>query len=96
VNPGDAEHTHLNIVDLHENKLLYSLPDPNPGHKLIWSPVSDKLIYRDDADGWILVDLSKMEVLPVTMGGGKQVDKKPAWSFDGRYLGNNTFIKHSV
>ncbi len=93
--PNGVESTHtgyvyLNILDLTINKLVYTISDFTSWIDLAWSPVSNQLIYRNTAREWMMLDLSKLEVAPITTTGGSAIFETPEWSNDGRYLSVTT------
>jgi Tol biopolymer transport system component len=90
IDSGDTAHTYLNILDLRQKKLIYSFPAPHYWREISWAPTSDKLIFRNLYDEWMLIDLSTMELLPITVRNGWQISENPTWSYDGHYLSLTT------
>jgi hypothetical protein len=74
---------YFNIVDIKTKQFVYSAPssDAIP----LWSPNSDRLVYRDENFNWELLDITDDKSSPLTLSGGENA-RDPAWSHDGRYL----------
>jgi len=90
IDPDDATHIYLNILDLRQKKLIYSFVGPQYWSEIGWAPTSDKFIYRNPYNEWMLIDLSTMELLPITVRNGSLISENPAWSYDGNYLSLTT------
>jgi Tol biopolymer transport system component len=80
---SDSVNRFLNILDLREKKLLYSLPTA----RKCWSGTNNdtQFIYQNPEENWVLIDLTTRTITPITLQNGKQLSC-PSWSFDDQYL----------
>ncbi len=89
VEPTDQSSTYLNILDLETMQLVRSfsvLGTEQPGNqKPLWSPTSNKILYIDESDNWLVFDLAQKVSIHITQSGGSFAEN-PSWSYDGQYL----------
>ena len=74
---------YLNILDLQTLKVIHSVPTWD--EKPLWSPKSERVLFREPDGNWSLLEIASGETRPITLSGGEDFERA-AWSHDGRYL----------
>lgn len=74
---------YLNVLDVPIGQVIHSIPAS--GMLPVWSHDSSQLVYRDEQENLIVLDVSGGAMAPVTQIGGERV-RNMDWSFDNRYL----------
>ena len=74
---------YLHLLNVRTGQILYSAP--SSPMMPIWSPNSQKLIYRDEQGDLSILSVSDSHSVPLTRGGGQRASS-PQWSHDGTYL----------
>lgn len=88
---SDEFDTQLHILRMVDKQIILSLPSAEPVidyedvPAFVWSPTSDRLIYRDEQDNWQVVQIPDGNRMPITFNGGARLSF-PQWSSDGQYL----------
>lgn len=82
IEEGDESPT-LVVLDLIDRRMVYSAPAYHRA-EFEFSPLATHLVYRDDGEEWVLLNLESGQATPVTVTGGSRL-VKPAWSYDGQY-----------
>jgi len=80
----------LHIFNIKNKSLAYSTPTDLTAP--LWSPTSDKLIYRDSQHNLVLLDVQQMITTSLTSQGGARISR-PQWSFNGRYVTVKSYNK---
>jgi hypothetical protein len=78
----------LNILDLEQKKLTFAHPTfagENNWMLFNWTPASDKVVFPDEFNDWLIYNTRSDKIFPVTLSGGNKV-AVPSWSFDGQFL----------
>jgi hypothetical protein len=86
---AETDEIYLNLLDLENKVLLLSAPcstDYHPSYTMfVWSPNSDKIVFRDNYLNWQVYNVKNGTIMPVTASGGDQTFFG-GWSSDGHYL----------
>lgn len=83
----------LNILDLTSRQLLTAVPVSSDSYPLsfLWSPDSQKILFRDMLENLMIYDLQTRKLIPITVNGKNQISRA-SWSFDGQYLSFDLYI----
>jgi hypothetical protein len=87
---NDKYDTQLHVLRMADEQIILSLPSAEPVIDydvpvFVWSPRSDRLLYRDEQDNWQIIQIPNGNRTPITLNGGARLSF-PQWSSDSRYL----------
>ena len=97
----DSSSSYLHILDLETRQVIISTIIASltewitPDIRFIWSPDSNRLIYRTPEKNWNLINIQDEMIQPVTEIGGQQVSS-PKFSFDGHYLTLEVYSQYNT